>query len=76
MIVHVSQALCRFYKTLNGLLTKYSSIVRTKQMQCLSEELIKKAKDPKVRKIVAIFAFVVAVGILVYDLVIYPKFVK
>mgnify|MGYP000271237629 CR=1 FL=1 len=45
-------------------------------MQCLSEDLIKKAKDPKIRKIVAIFAFVVAVGILLYDLVIYPKFLK
>jgi hypothetical protein len=45
-------------------------------MRCLSEDFIKKAKDPKVQKIAAIFAFVVAVGILLYDLVIYPKFLK
>ncbi len=45
-------------------------------MGCVSEELIKKAKDPKIQKIAAIFAFVVAVGILLYDLVIYPRFLK
>jgi len=45
-------------------------------MPCLSEDFIKKVKDPKFQKIVAIFAFVVAVGILLYDLVIYPRFLK
>ena len=45
-------------------------------MPCLSEEFIKKVKDPKFRKIAAIFAFSLAVCILLYDLVIYPRFLK
>ena len=45
-------------------------------MNCFGDDFIKKLKDPKFQKIVAIFAFVVAVGILLYDLVIYPKFLK
>jgi hypothetical protein len=45
-------------------------------MQCNNEEIVKKLKDPKVQKIAAIFAIVVAVGILLYDLVIYPRFLK
>ena len=42
-------------------------------MQCFSEDFIKKVKDPKIRKIAAIFAFVVAAGIVIYDLLIHPR---